>query len=71
MGLSLLKQIISYMHLRNSGSFPESAKVHRTAVEEEFRKNRLVGERTGCWKGGVLVEDDSGSVKRALEQLQS
>eukprot|EP00873_Tetraselmis_striata_P003650 jgi/Tetstr1/423914/TSEL_014537.t1 len=38
----------------------------RAAVEAERALNREIGEQTGCWKGGVLVEDDSGSVAAAL-----
>lgn len=40
-------------------------------MDAEHQKNRELGERLGCWKGGVLVEDDAGSVKKALEQTQS
>lgn len=32
--------------------------------------NREIGERTGCWKSGVLVEDDNGSVQKALDELK-
>ena len=38
----------------------------RSAVEAEFKKNKALGESIGCWRGGVLVEDDAGSVRRAL-----
>jgi hypothetical protein len=41
----------------------------RRAVEAEYAKHKRIGEATGCWKGGVLVEDDSGSVRKYLEQL--
>ena len=40
----------------------------RTAVEAEFEKNKSIGHATGCWKSGMLVEDDNGSVKKALEE---
>ena len=39
----------------------------RTAVEAEFVRNKRIGDATGCWKAGMLVEDDNGSVKKALE----
>ena len=42
--------------------------IHRGAVEAEYGKNKALGERLGCWKGGVLVEDDAGSVRAALQQ---
>ena len=41
----------------------------RDAVEAEFQKNKELGEATGCWKSGMLVEDDNGSVRKALEGL--
>ena len=43
----------------------------REAVEAEFKINKEIGEKTGCWKTGYLVEDDNGSVKQALEELKS
>ena len=42
----------------------------RSAVDAEFRKNKELGERLGCWKGSYLVEDDGGSVRKALQELQ-
>lgn len=42
----------------------------REAVEAEYAKNKELGERIGCWKGGVLVEDDDGSVRKALQGLE-
>eukprot|EP00884_Botryococcus_braunii_P004742 jgi/Botrbrau1/14269/Bobra.0368s0002.1 len=39
----------------------------REAVEKEFQKNKELGERLGCWKGGILVEDNQGSVAAAFE----
>jgi hypothetical protein len=38
----------------------------RAAVDAEHTANRAIGEATGCWKAGVLVEDDAGSVAAAL-----
>ena len=38
----------------------------KEAVDAEFTANRELGEATGCWKGGVLVEDDAGSVAAEL-----
>lgn len=43
----------------------------RTAVEKEHAKHRQLGEQLGCWKGGMLVEDDYGSVAKALGNLSS
>ena len=41
----------------------------REAVDSERAVNKAIGDRTGCWKAGVLVEDDAGSVKKALNEL--
>jgi hypothetical protein len=41
-------------------------KGNRAAVDAEHARNRALGEQTGCWKSGVLVEDDNGSVAKAL-----
>ena len=46
-------------------------KGNRGAVDAEREKHRALGERLGCWKGGVLVEDDHGSVAKALEEMES
>lgn len=43
----------------------------RAAVDAEREKHRVIGEKTGCWKSGVLVEDDKGSVAKALEEWTS
>jgi len=43
-------------------------KVPRGAVEAEYARNKRIGDRTGCWKAGVLVEDDHGTVAKALEE---
>ncbi|KAK9828761.1 hypothetical protein WJX72_001961 [[Myrmecia] bisecta] len=41
----------------------------REAVDAEQKKNKEIGDKLGCWKAGVLVENDDGSVKKYLEQL--
>lgn len=38
----------------------------RAAVEAEQRRNKAVGDATGCWKSGVLVENDAGAVAAYL-----
>ncbi len=50
--------------------FDPSGGLCREAVEAEYNKNKELGERIGCWKGGVLVEDDDGSVRKALQDLE-
>jgi len=44
-------------------------KFTRKQVEAEYAKNKAIGTKTGCWKAGVLVEDDNGSVAMALKEL--
>ena len=43
-------------------------KASQEEVEEEREKNRDLGKRLGCWKGGMLVEDDEGTVAMELEK---
>lgn len=43
-------------------------KGNKAAVDAEREKHRQLGERLGCWKGGVLVEDNQGSVAKALAE---
>ena len=33
----------------------------------EYNRNKAIGEATGCWKNGTLVEDDHGSVHKYME----
>mmetsp|Transcript_25891 Transcript_25891/g.49223 ORF Transcript_25891/g.49223 Transcript_25891/m.49223 type:complete len:157 (+) Transcript_25891:117-587(+) len=47
------------------------SKFTQSQVEAEYAQNKAIGEQTGCWKAGVLVEDDNGSVMLALKELQS
>lgn len=41
---------------------------NRAAVDRERAANKAIGDATGCWKGGVLVEDNEGSVAKYLAQ---
>lgn len=41
----------------------------RTAVDEEYERNKQIGIELGCWKGGVLVEDEDGSVRKYFHSL--
>ena len=38
----------------------------RAAVDAERTKNEKLGKALGCWKAGVLVENDEGAVGKAL-----
>ncbi len=39
-------------------------------MDQEFERNKALGGRLGCWKGSYLVEDDAGSVRKALQALK-
>jgi len=39
----------------------------QAAVEREYAKHKRIGEATGCWKSGYLVENEEGAVAKALE----
>lgn len=38
----------------------------KAAVEREFNKHKTIGEQTGCWKSGYVVENEDGDVAKAL-----
>ena len=38
----------------------------KAAVEEERARNKALGLALGCWKAGMLVENDKGAVAAAL-----
>ena len=40
-------------------------------LEEEFAKNKELGERLGCWKAGMLVDNDERAVERALKEIDA
>ena len=39
------------------------------AVKAIHAQHRAVGDATGCWKAGMLVENEAGAVGRALREL--
>eukprot|EP00198_Chlamydomonas_reinhardtii_P010015 XP_001699352.1 predicted protein [Chlamydomonas reinhardtii] len=43
----------------------------KAKVDAEYAKNKAIGEATGCWKAGQLVEDDHGSVRKYFEAQQA
>lgn len=44
-------------------------KLDRASVEKERSINKEIGERLGCWKGGVLVEDSQGRVRAEFSRI--
>ncbi|GMH40107.1 hypothetical protein BSKO_08011 [Bryopsis sp. KO-2023] len=43
-------------------------KMTKETVDSERAKNKEIGERLGCWKGGVLV-DEKGKLKDELKRI--
>ena len=39
----------------------------KAEFEKEFKKNKELGEKLGCWKAGMLVDNDQGDVAQALK----
>ena len=60
---------MSLCTIDNPSVGPHTCSGNREAVDAERAVNKAIGDRTGCWKAGVLVEDDAGSVKKALNEL--
>jgi len=46
--------------------YPKGWKATRATIEREYGKHKAIGEQTGCWKAGTLVEDDHGSVMKYM-----
>ena len=42
--------------------------VDEKEVDAIYAAHHKLGEATGCWKGGMLVEDDSGTLAKAMDQ---
>lgn len=40
----------------------------RSEVEAELEANKQLGAQTGCWKNGMLVDDDSGTLAAHFRQ---
>jgi len=45
-------------------------KCTRKDLEEEYEKNHALGQRLGCWKAGMLVDNDQGAVALALKEIE-
>ena len=40
----------------------------KAEVEAEYERNKAIGLATGCWKGGILVENDHGDAMKAIRE---
>ena len=45
-------------------------KCTKAEAEEAFKKNMELGKRLNCWKAGMLVDNDQGSVALALKEME-
>ena len=45
-------------------------KASKDEIDAEFSKNKELGERLGCWKAGMLVDNDEGEVALALKEIE-
>ena len=50
--------------------YPKGWKGTKEEVDLEYQKHKEIGEKTGCWKSGTLVEDDDGSVAKLLKERE-
>ena len=50
--------------------YPKGWKGTKEEVVLEYEKHKEIGEKTGCWKSGTLVEDDDGSVAKLLKERE-
>jgi hypothetical protein len=50
--------------------YPKGWKGTKEEVDLEYEKHKEIGEKTGCWKSGTLVEDDDGSVAKLLKERE-
>ena len=50
--------------------YPKGWKGTKAEVDLEYEKHKEIGEKTGCWKSGTLVEDDDGSVAKLLKERE-
>lgn len=65
--LSLRVKASRMMGTQSLARYPKGWRGDAAAVEAEYAKNKAIGEATGCWKSGTLVEDDHGSVAKYIE----
>jgi hypothetical protein len=65
--LSLRVKASRLMGTQSLGRYPKGWRGDQAAVDAEYAKHKAIGEATGCWKSGTLVEDDHGSAGKYME----
>ena len=66
--LNLRVKASRLMGTQSLARYPKGWKGDKAAVDAEYEKHKKVGEATGCWKNGTLVEDDHGSAAKYMEE---
>lgn len=66
--LNLRVKASRLMGTQSLARYPKGWKGDKAAVDAEYEKHKKVGEATGCWKNGTLVEDDHGSAGKYMQE---
>ena len=66
--LNLRVKASRLMGTQSLARYPKGWKGDKAAVDAEYEKHKKIGEATGCWKNGTLVEDDHGSAAKYMEE---
>lgn len=56
------QSLVEYIEMKWQGNKAE--------IEKEHDRNKEIGLMTGAWKGGLLIKDDTGLVKRICLELK-
>jgi hypothetical protein len=56
------QSLVEYIEMRWQGT--------KEQIEKEHDRNKEIGLMTGAWKGGLLIKDDTGLVKRICLELK-
>lgn len=66
--LTLRVKASRMMGTQSLARYPKGWKANKATVDGEYAKHKRVGEATGCWKSGTLVEDDHGSAGKYMAE---
>ena len=66
--LNLRVKASRLMGTQSLARYPKGWKGDKAAVDAEYEKHKKIGEATGCWKNGTLVEDDHGSAAKYMQE---
>ena len=66
--LTLRVKASRMMGTQSLGRYPKGWRANKATVDGEYAKHKRVGEATGCWKSGTLVEDDHGSAGKYMAE---